>query len=978
MGIAIGIDLGTTNCCVYFVEGAEPKPVLNPQGARTTPSVVAFTDRGVLVGAVAQRQAVTNPSRTIHAIKRLMGNKLEAPEVAAARKILPYETVAAPNGDAWIRVGGEDRSPQEVSSLLLAELKRMAEDRLGQEVSDAVITVPAFFNDGQRQATRDAGALAGLNVRRLLNEPTAAALAYGFDKAAQQTLAVVDLGGGTFDISILDVSKGVFEVLATSGDRFLGGEDFDRRLIELLLEEFKQAEGIDLREDRTAMQRIREAAQNAKHELSVTPETTVNLPFVAARGAQPLHLQRDVSRDELEALVQPELARMEAPCRLALQDACIRADEIDAVILVGGMTRMPAVERRVSDIFGKKPVKDINPDEVVAMGAALQASVLKGELEDVVLLDVTPHSLGLRVRGGRFSKVIDRNTRIPCRETKNFQPVEKGQPFVELEVYQGEGEMVKDNTYLGRFMLTDLPQPKTGGVQVAVSFDMDTDGILRVTAREPTSGREASVQIQPSSGLTLQQFEQIRSRRVNQLVDRGGDDASAKKAKVRFVDGTTEPPPPGYSARLGERSSPPNPTPPPAVTTQPAQASPVPSHTPVNLTPPNVTPPNVTPPNVGVVGLGIPMSAIPSQAPQSLPLPSYSPQSLALPAAPPRPQSSPFPSHAASRAHTQFSAGNEPVEASPVMQGPTPSPPPNLTPMPTSTDPQIVAQGQSYIGRTIAERYVVDELIGQGGMGQVFLSHHSVLNRRFAIKVLHHHLATRERFAARFLLEAQAASRIRHPNVVEITDFGQLPDGTSYFAMEYLDGVSLDRILRQYGKPTITEACDIARQVASALGAAHDLGIVHRDLKPENVILIERRGKGPLCKILDFGIAKTIDTDRKLTGVGQLIGTPIYMSPEQAQGLDVDWRSDIYTLGVMMYEMVCGQPPFDADTPLGVLRKHVTETPRPVRKLAPECPVELEWLIHQCLEKLPDARCQSMAELARELARIDGQPLSGP
>jgi molecular chaperone DnaK len=536
VGVAIGIDLGTTNSCVYAARAGEPQPVLNQQGGRTTPSVVAFTDKETLVGALAQRQAVTNPRRTVHAVKRLIGNKLATPEVGACRELYAYDIAAAANGDAWVRIDDRLRSPQEISALLLAYLKRTAEDCLGESVDEAVVTVPAFFNDSQRQATRDAGRIAGLNVRRLLNEPTAAAFAYGVHKSAEQTIAVFDLGGGTFDISILAVSEGVFEVLATAGERFLGGEDFDRRLVDRLVAELQEARGVDVRGDPAALQRVREAAQAAKHELTQAQSTTITLPFLVA-GAEPVHLEREVTRAELEALVRPDLDRLEAPCRLALEDAGMLPEAVDSVILVGGMTRMPAVQERVAEIFGRKPAKDINPDEVVAIGAALQASVLGGEIEDVVLLDVTPHSLGLRIRGDRFSRVIKRNSRIPCRETKLFQPVEQHQDFVELEIYQGESDLVKDNTCLGRFMLTDLPHQQFAEVRVAVSFEIDVDGIVRVHAKEPTTGREATVRIQSSSGLTARELADLSARPHEAAVrfDDAGDDASARHAKVRIA-----------------------------------------------------------------------------------------------------------------------------------------------------------------------------------------------------------------------------------------------------------------------------------------------------------------------------------------------------------------------------------------------------------------------------------------------------------
>ncbi|MBI4700946.1 MAG: molecular chaperone DnaK [Deltaproteobacteria bacterium] len=515
MSRTIGIDLGTTNSCVAIVEGGQPTIIPNRQGARTTPSVVAFTEQGdVLVGSPAKRQAVTNPARTVYGAKRLIGRKHASAEVSSFAASCPYPIVPAPNGDAWISVGERTYGPQEISAYVLEYLRGAAEDYLGEEVKQAVITVPAYYNESQRQATKDAGAIAGREVLRIFNEPTAAALAYGVEKEGNQRLAVFDLGGGTFDISIMEVHGGVFEVLATNGDTFLGGDDFDRRLIDMLVDHCQKQTGVELEGDAMAMQRLKEAAEAAKHELSVSPTSSINLPFIATHEGAPVHLIYDeLTRAAFEGLVQEELGRLEEPCLKALADAGLGPDQIDRVILVGGMTRMPAVQERVVQIFGKKPARDVNADEAIAMGAALQSSVMSGELREVVLLDVTPHSLGLRVVGDRFSRILERNSRIPCREKKLFVPVKDDQDFVTLEIYQGESDDVRDNHYLGRFTLGGLTRKDGTVPNVEVCFTMDADGLLHVAAVEVATGKAAAVEIQPSGGLSPQQIDRMVEER---------------------------------------------------------------------------------------------------------------------------------------------------------------------------------------------------------------------------------------------------------------------------------------------------------------------------------------------------------------------------------------------------------------------------------------------------------------------------------
>jgi molecular chaperone DnaK len=508
MGKIIGIDLGTTNSCVYVMEGKDPKCITNPEGGRTTPSIVGFTKER-LVGEIAKRQSVTNPERTVFAIKRLMGRQFDTPEVGKWLGNCPYKIVAGPGGDAYVEVEGKKYSPAEISAMILQKLKSDAEAYLGETVTEAVITVPAYFNDSQRQATKDAGRIAGLDVKRIINEPTAASLAYGFDKKANEKIAVFDLGGGTFDISILEVGDNVVEVRATNGDTFLGGEDFDHRVLDYLVDEFRKENGIDLSKDRMALQRLKEAAEKAKKELSTSMETEINLPFITADQAGPKHMMIKLTRGKLESLVADLVEKTIGPCKKALADAGLSASDIDEVVLVGGMTRMPLVQSKVQDFFGKEPNRSVNPDEVVAMGAAIQGGILAGDVKDVLLLDVTPLSLGIETLGGVFTKLIDRNTTIPTRKSQVFTTAADNQPSVSIHVMQGERPMSADNMTLGRFELTGIPPASRGVPQVEVSFDIDANGIVNVSAKDMGTGKQQSIRITASSGLSEADIQKL-------------------------------------------------------------------------------------------------------------------------------------------------------------------------------------------------------------------------------------------------------------------------------------------------------------------------------------------------------------------------------------------------------------------------------------------------------------------------------------
>jgi molecular chaperone DnaK len=542
MGKVIGIDLGTTNSCVAVMDGKTAKVIENAEGMRTTPSIVAFSDDGErLVGQPAKRQAVTNPERTIFAVKRLVGRRYDDPMVEKDKKLVPYKIVKASNGDAWVEADGKTYSPSQVSAFILQKMKETAEAHLGQKVEQAVITVPAYFNDAQRQATKDAGKIAGLEVLRIINEPTAAALAYGLDKSKSGTIAVYDLGGGTFDISILEIGDGVFEVKSTNGDTFLGGEDFDMRLVNYLADEFQKEQGINLRNDKLALQRLKEAAEKAKIELSSTMQTEINLPFITADQSGPKHLTMKLTRAKFEALVQDLVDKTIEPCRKALKDAGLTAGEIGEVVLVGGMTRMPKIQEVVKQFFGKEPHKGVNPDEVVAIGAAIQAGVLQGDVKDVLLLDVTPLSLGIETLGGVFTRIIDRNTTIPTKKSQVFSTAEDNQNAVTIRVFQGEREMAADNKVLGQFDLMGIPPSPRGMPQIEVTFDIDANGIVNVSAKDKATGKEQQIRIQASGGLSEADIQKmVKDAEANAAEDKKRREAVDAKNHADSLVHSTE------------------------------------------------------------------------------------------------------------------------------------------------------------------------------------------------------------------------------------------------------------------------------------------------------------------------------------------------------------------------------------------------------------------------------------------------------
>ena len=864
MGQAVGIDFGTSNCCVYALRAGAPMLVPSRTGAATTPSAVAFGKGGeVLVGEAALRQWTSNSERTVVNLKRLLGRKYHAPAINWLRETCPYPLVAARNGDVWVRIGDHDHSLPAILALLLEHLRLLAEEVVGDAVDEAVISCPACFGGPQRKAILDAAAIAGFEAARLLNEPTAVALAYGTERGGAQRVAVLDLGGGCFDVSIVEYRQGACEVLAHSGDSLLGGEDLDRCVALHLVDTFHRAEGIDLASSPEALQRLYEAARKVRHELSQARRSSpIELAHIAQRGGRGLDLRHPgLPRELLESLVDEELGRLGDPCAWVLEDIGLGTDDMDEVLVVGGLASMPAVRQRVEYLFRKPPRLAPHPGEMVARGAALQAGALRNEVALLPVRDVTAFSVGIKVRQGRFNSVIGRNTPIPCREQKVLAPAHGTQDRMVLEIYEGESDQVRDNTYLGRIVLDNL-QPRA---PVMVAFGLDVDGLLGVSTVEPRSGVEHRLEMQHSGGLTDRQVAKLvgaRNLRGPDRLEGGEPTASSQPETGRVASEGRMDRAPTHPAPAGGRS--------------------------------------VRPPQ--------PAARVARSSPPAAPA-------------------------------TALEVGAD-----------------------------------SLVGTTLGDRYFVESIIAEGGMGRVYRARHTVLNKMLAVKVLHTELASDKGLADRFLSEAQAASAIHSTHVVDILDFGRLEDGTGYFVMEYLEGQTLAELISSRGRLEPELIRDIGLQLCDALAAAHAQQIVHRDLKPENVTLVERAGNPYFCKILDFGIAKrpTSDVKRRLTLAGELLGTPYYMAPEQVDSYEVDGRTDIYSLGAVLYEMATGAPPFDGDTVVSVLLKHKTEPPVPIRDrpdLA-EFPRPLQGIILKCLAKDPEDRFQSAGELAVELAQL--------
>jgi len=878
---AIGIDFGTSECCVYAVRDGSTELVPSATGTATTPAWIALAASGeVLVGHAAQRQAIRNPTRSIWGVKRLFGRKLQSPAVDWLNGSAPWTIVAAGNGDAWYQIDGRPTSAPELASHLLKHLCDVAAKHLKEPVEQAVITVPACFDERQRRALLDAASIAGLDVLALINEPSAAAIAYCHQRPGRRRVAVLDLGAGFFDASIIDVDDHDLEVLAITGDALLGGDDFDRRLMDLLMDEFYEEFELDLGDDSTALQRLMVACQTAKQELShVTRSNPITLPMIGELNGEPLTLKHPgVARDELEELLEDELQRLAQPCAWVLEDIGLGTDDIDEVILIGGMTRAPVVRRNIEFLFRLRPRQLTSPDEIVADGAARYAGLLRGEIDAPALHEVTAHSIGLKVRDGRCSALIPRNEPIPCHKTKMFS-VPRGAGPVMFEVYQGEAEKVNDNIYLGRFVLQ-----RTGNISnVNVEFRVDADGLLNVAALDATD-QPQPLPMQRSSGLNDSQIGAARVREV------ASEPPLAPEEEATF-------------AALRRR----------AIEERRLR------HEPQSVTPVNRE--KVTP-------------------------------KIQKPA--------------------------REVETLPRRQGRSMKPPPMARDAVASPAPGPIEVGaDSLVGTTLGDRYLIEDIIAEGGMGRVYRARHTVLGKLIAVKVLHAELAANDDIADRFVREAQAASMIDNDHVVDISDFGRLDDGTGYFVMEYLKGQTLADLIHSQGSLPAKLIISIGLQLTDGLGAAHALGIVHRDLKPDNITLIQRRGVRHFCKILDFGIAKspTSDSNQRVTLTGTLLGTPHYMAPEQIDGENVDARSDIYSLGAVLYEMATCATPFTADTVVNLLVQHKIAVPKAIRKYpqSAHCPPALEELVLSCLEKSPLNRPQSANDIARRLRWIAQQ-----
>jgi molecular chaperone DnaK len=854
---AIGIDLGTGHCSVAAVKGGDPRLI-----GGLVPNVVSFGDEGVSVGDLAAKQGGDRPQATITSFMRLIARKFHSPQVEWLQACTSYQLVAAANGDVAVQVDGRDYTPQEIASHTLEYLRSIAERELDESVDEAVIAVPSCFDNLQRRGVLDAARLAGLRVTQLINSTTAAAVAYAAFEQKSKRIGIIDFGAGSFEVSIVDLDGGNISVLATAGDPLLGGDDIDRRIVLHMLDACLEQRGADLSTVPGALMRFGEVARKIKHHLSrITKTKRITMRDLPTLGPATIDFEvPEYTRRQLVELISHELASLKEPSRWAFEDASLGTDDLDDVIITGGMARMPAVKSAIQYLFRQTPVRPAVSDVIVALGAARFAAARAGDHDPVLVSDVTPHTTGIKVRQARFVPVIGRNRRLPCREMKLFRT--SAQDSVLLELFQGEHELTGDNTYLGRFALDKVPE----GGQFPVAFHIDTSGTLRICIVDYKTGDETPLEVQWSGGLTEQEIESLGEQRLLRTIPSGGPLASTPHPKLKPV-----------TLRMKDTS--------PGIDEAPSKRF---------------------------------------QRTEVPPLP---------------------------KKRGTMASANEPL-----------------------SQPGAIEVGQdSLVGTVLSDRYMIESVIADGGMGRVYLAQHQLLKKRFAIKVLHPELSRNRDIAERFVREAQAASSISSDHVVDISDFGQLPDGTGYFVMEYLEGATLETILDNQGPLPSIMVRSVGIQVADGLRGAHDRDIVHRDLKPANIVLIERSDHPNFCKILDFGIAKapTSDTGDQsvVTMVGVMMGTPHYMAPEQIDGV-VDYRSDIYAVGILLYEMITGLPPFDADSVAEVLAMHKWGEVPPIHDTLEDadCPGGLENVILKCLEKDVDDRYQSAAELAEALS----------